>query len=970
MPNWKKVILSGSNAELNTLNVVQSTTSSTALITSDIEIQGTLTDSNSNVGGSGQILSSTVTGIDWVDASAVIGGPYLKDTTDTFTGTLTVAGTMAATTVTGANVTSGVNPGHTHTGASISALDAGDTTTGTFASARLPEATATAKGAIELFSNTDNPTAANTVSSTTNRTYGLQLNAAGQGVINVPWTDTQNTYTATLVAGTGLAGTTYTPSAGSTFNLDFSELTDMTGDITGTTEFILQDSTTESRKAASEIKLGVLNNDQGWEANVDTNLTVGTVTATNVPIESSTGTNITTLPAATATLAGIVTNGTQEFGGQKTFGIIRTVDIRTSNGTQVAINAGESSGQATGQTGEIVYINAEGGLQVNSSPDNWSTGWAARNVTTINDTSGNSNFANDITVSGGGITLSGTGRIQGIDTVSATTDAANKAYVDAHTSGVDGTGTTNYIPKWSDSDTLTDSIVFDDGTSVGIGTASPDAQLHSNVAGGSINYGMFTIDTDTWLNLFTGTGIAPGAVPAGQGALYWKSGSVFRLGTSTSTDGFGFVDMVRIDENGNVGIGTTSPGTKLHVGAGSSATVDAGYQIVAESAGIAGIQILSATNQSGRVVFGDSGDNDIGMIKYDHTDNSMGFRTNGSGNERMRIDSAGNVGIGTTTPGVRLTTVTETPSSGPTLGSGSFGSQALLASNGLYGQYSGVSNNGDVWHQVQRNDGDAAMYNMILQPSGGLVGIGTAAPISNGGPAAGLLHINGGNTWAATHYTNTSTGAGTGDGGVIAQIITDLEIFNYEAGEVRISTNGSRAITIDSSQNVGIGTATPNAAYKLEVTGDASITGSLTISGSQAYKKPTANNEFTGEIVTFGSYFEATSAGELVCLGASQVWNKANQNNATDATGMLGIAMGSNPSDGILLRGFARTSTYNDSNGYTNGGKVYIKNTNGDMTSTIPGSQYVRIVGYVVETTTPNGTLYFCPDNTYIFIPI
>ena len=45
--------------------------------------------------------------------------------------------------------------------------------------------------------------------------------------------------------------------------------------------------------------------------------------------------------------------------------------------------------------------------------------------------SGNAAFAGDVTVSGGDITLGGTGRIQGIDTVSATTDAANKAYVDA-----------------------------------------------------------------------------------------------------------------------------------------------------------------------------------------------------------------------------------------------------------------------------------------------------------------------------------------------------------------------------------------------------------------------------------------------------------------------------------------------------------------------------------------------------------
>ena len=41
----------------------------------------------------------------------------------------------------------------------------------------------------------------------------------------------------------------------------------------------------------------------------------------------------------------------------------------------------------------------------------------------------NATIGGDLTVSGGDIVLGGTGRIQGIDTVSAGTDAANKTYV-------------------------------------------------------------------------------------------------------------------------------------------------------------------------------------------------------------------------------------------------------------------------------------------------------------------------------------------------------------------------------------------------------------------------------------------------------------------------------------------------------------------------------------------------------------
>ena len=49
---------------------------------------------------------------------------------------------------------------------------------------------------------------------------------------------------------------------------------------------------------------------------------------------------------------------------------------------------------------------------------------------------GNATIASDLTVTGGDITLSGTGRIQGIDTVTAGTDAASKNYVDTQVAGV------------------------------------------------------------------------------------------------------------------------------------------------------------------------------------------------------------------------------------------------------------------------------------------------------------------------------------------------------------------------------------------------------------------------------------------------------------------------------------------------------------------------------------------------------
>ena len=125
-----------------------------------------------------------------------------------------------------------------------------------------------------------------------------------------------------------------------------------------------------------------------------------------------------------------------------------------------------------------------------------------------------------------------------------------------------GNTTTNSI-------TITGSIIQSGSNSyflsnVGIGTPTPLASFHVN-SSDSLNYGMFTIGTSAWLNLFSGTGNGGDGSATSQAAVYWKDGGVFRLGTSTSEAGGGFTDYVRIGPTGNVGIGNTLPTSKLTV---------------------------------------------------------------------------------------------------------------------------------------------------------------------------------------------------------------------------------------------------------------------------------------------------------------------------------------------------------------------------------------------------------------------
>ncbi len=212
-----------------------------------------------------------------------------------------------------------------------------------------------------------------------------------------------------------------------------------------------------------------------------------------------------------------------------------------------------------------------------------------------------------------------------------------------------GSGTTNYLARWTpDGDTLGNSIVFDNGTNVGIGTSS--VGTYKLNVDGAIRIGV----SGTIQPLLSRDSATGGLIISSVG----NSGDLIFQGTGGS-------EKFRIKDTGNVGIGTTSPNGKLTIGEPNAANKgDFDFQQIIYNGGwsqnvdgLAAIQwsdSVGSSNTIGRIGVTYTGSQGEFQIKDLYNGGYAGsgkvFAVRGDG----RAYFTGNVGIGTTSPSVQL----------------------------------------------------------------------------------------------------------------------------------------------------------------------------------------------------------------------------------------------------------------------------------------------------------------------------
>jgi hypothetical protein len=426
--------------------------------------------------------------------------------------------------------------------------------------------------------------------------------------------------------------------------------------------------------------------------------------------------------------------------------------------------------------------------------------------------------------------------------------------------------------------TTTGSDIYYSSGNVGIGVSSPSTALHvsgtnpltlTGVQVGSTSDSILTISSGTVKKLPASNGTTGfwnlagnAATNSGQNYIGTSDNKSFRIRTNNT-------ERVKIDSVGNIGIGTSSPATALHIYGTNPLTLE-GVQVGSTSDSL--LTISSGTvkklpasngttgfwNLNGNTAT-NSGQNYIG------TSDNKSFRIRTNNTERVKIDSVGNIGIGTSSPATALhvygtnpltltgVQVGSTSDSLLTISSGTV--KKLPAANGTTGfwnlngnastnsgqNYIGTSDN--ISFRIRTNNTERVKIDSV-----GNIGIGTSSPLT-------ALHVYGTNplTLTGVQVGTSSDSLLTISSGTVKKLpaangTTGFWNLNGNAAtnsgqnyigtsdniSFRIRTNNTERVKIDSVGKIGIGTSSPANALHIAATDPLRLDGVQTGTGTDS----------------------------------------------------------------------------------------------------------------------------------------
>jgi hypothetical protein len=429
-------------------------------------------------------------------------------------------------------------------------------------------------------------------------------------------------------------------------------------------------------------------------------------------------------------------------------------------------------------------------------------------------------------------------------------------------------------------------LFIKDGGNVGIGTTNPAVKLEV-VNSASTNIAQFS-STSSNLGgyiLIQGSSEAgsAGDLFVGNGKPLVTSSSDASAAIRASTEllfSIGAVEKMRIDSAGNVGIGTTNPGSLLEVYS-NSGVGNTQIHIHNDSTGNAAVLRLEGgrdtTNSNvsqdvGQVLFVNKGNITAGIRSYhqgdgqvsdnDFDDGDLRFLTSDHGSSsvlstRMVINKSGNVGIGTTNPLTKMYVGTSAGdySSSQGINEGLTIDDPNQSSLNLYHGGAGsalsrivgiktASGNTDLAFITQNTvlSSQAGRQEWMRITSVGNVGIGTTSPIYpldvfGFGKFIAITSKHADGT-RITHASLSNDSSGYGK----------MDLYNNVGNSVvRILSNGNSYFN---GGNVGIGTANPSCKFHVR-------------SGDEF------NFNIDGSTVHASARFEATAGGRSIALMSS-----------------------------------------------------------------------------------------------------